>query len=199
MANETIYGCVEADRKITFTQGVCKYQYPDVCIIRDGGIHDQQVAVTLDNGCCDDIYYGCINWTTKKFQVSVPDNCCDCETCCPKTKLYAKWHCVDPGEGLCPPVIGDPCTAGPDIFFDLDPTGDCIYEGEKTAQFICGVPDPSEGTLYMVAYLRWDQNTETRTGYKFGSGSWIYDSSEPACQTSWDEASGALFWKSTPW
>lgn len=74
MANETIYGCVEADRTITFSQDDCEYS---ACIIRDGGVHDQQVAVTIawpDN--CDDTYYGCIDWSTRKFQVSVPDNCC---------------------------------------------------------------------------------------------------------------------------
>ncbi len=40
--------------------------------------------VIIDNVCCDDTYYGCIDWTTGKFQLTVPDDCCGCECCsCP--------------------------------------------------------------------------------------------------------------------
>ena len=74
MANKTIYGCVEADRTITFEQDGCEYP---ACIIRDPeDEHFNMVAVTIDTGCCDDIYYGCVNWPSGKFGVSVPDNCC---------------------------------------------------------------------------------------------------------------------------
>ncbi|HUW18378.1 MAG TPA: hypothetical protein VMW16_03670 [Sedimentisphaerales bacterium] len=81
MANETIYGCVEwATGKVKFTQDNCIYRG---CIVR-GGVHDGQVAVTINTPNCNDTYYGCVNWGTGKFEVSVPDNCCattDCEWC----------------------------------------------------------------------------------------------------------------------
>ena len=78
MANETIYGCVETDGSITFPQATSDPErtcYHNGCIIWTGE-HAGQVAVTIDNGRCDDTYYGCVDWTTGKFQVSVPSNWC---------------------------------------------------------------------------------------------------------------------------
>lgn len=87
MAAQFIYGCVNPDRTITFLNtttpthafaGPCEISG---CIVRDGGEHDQQVAVAIANLNCNDTYYGCINWTTKKFKVSVPEECA--LLCCP--------------------------------------------------------------------------------------------------------------------
>ncbi len=73
MANETIYGCVDwTDGSIIFEQDACEYP---ACIIWTGE-HAGQVAVTIDNDYCDDIYYGCVDWITGKFEVIVPIACC---------------------------------------------------------------------------------------------------------------------------
>jgi len=74
MANETLYGCV------TWPGGVVSFdQYPDCTYngcIEWTGIHAGQVAVTVSTDECDDIYYGCVDWSTGKFEVSVPEDCC---------------------------------------------------------------------------------------------------------------------------
>ncbi len=84
----TIYGCVTwATGEITFANlEDCLAQ--SSCVIFDGGAHDGQVALTLsdaDNEDCNDTFYGCVNWTTGKFQVVIPDDCCipsTCPECC---------------------------------------------------------------------------------------------------------------------
>ena len=85
MANETLYGCVDwATGKVQFSQTdgnvECQYCSSDSCIwlgcIEWDGVHAGQVAVTIDNDNCDDTYYGCVDWSTGEFEVSVPDNCC---------------------------------------------------------------------------------------------------------------------------
>ncbi len=90
MANETIYGCVDWDDegKVKFYQndGCCEY----IGCIEWTGIHAGQVAVTINTTECSDVYYACIDWVSGKFQVIVPDNCCDsgedgdiiCGDCC---------------------------------------------------------------------------------------------------------------------
>lgn len=85
MATETIYGCVNwATGEVEFEQTVeycvlctesgSNNEYVG-CIVRDGGAHDGQVEVIIDNGNCDDTYYGCVNWATGQFQLVVPDDC----------------------------------------------------------------------------------------------------------------------------
>ena len=79
--DETIFGCVDfSDGSITFEQLGCEYP---ACMIWEGN-HAGQVAVTIDNDDCNDIYYGCIDWSTGKFEVVVPDDCCckDCNGIC---------------------------------------------------------------------------------------------------------------------
>ncbi len=74
MANETIYGCVTwPGGVVTFDQDPnCQY----TACVDWTGIHAGQVAVTINTATCDDIYYGCVDWATNKFEVSVPDSCC---------------------------------------------------------------------------------------------------------------------------
>ncbi len=79
MANETIDGCVTwPGGVVTFSQDSCEYTG---CIIWTGE-HAGQIQVIINNINCDDTYYGCIDWTTGKFQLVIPDTCCACCTYC---------------------------------------------------------------------------------------------------------------------
>lgn len=43
------------------------------------GDHAGQVKVIIaqaELAACNDTYYGCVNWATGKFQITIPDNCC---------------------------------------------------------------------------------------------------------------------------
>jgi hypothetical protein len=39
-------------------------------------IHKGQVKVVIDDEVCDDTYYGCLNASTGRFQLIIPDDCC---------------------------------------------------------------------------------------------------------------------------
>lgn len=77
----TVYGCVNwANGEITFAN-------LENCLVQSScvywtGEHAGMVALTLSNAYnedCNDTFYGCVNWGTGKFQVSIPEGCCyDC-------------------------------------------------------------------------------------------------------------------------
>jgi len=92
MANKTIYGCVNSTNgEITFEGEACDSGDYTGCI-ETSGEHAGQVKVVISEVNCDDIYYGCVNWTTGKFQLVIPDDCCgwyedcNCDYCdnCPE-------------------------------------------------------------------------------------------------------------------
>jgi len=85
----TIYGCV------AFPAGTITFENLETCLEQSAciifeGVHAGQIALTLsgatNNEDCNDTFYGCMNWTTGKFQVEIPTDCCeeygyDCNKC----------------------------------------------------------------------------------------------------------------------
>jgi len=73
----TVYGCVNANSTITFENlETCLLQ--STCIVWTGE-HAGQVALALSgatNAACNDTFYGCINFSTSKFQMEIPSDCC---------------------------------------------------------------------------------------------------------------------------
>lgn len=97
----TIYGKVDwTTNKVYFGDPTdpCNEPHPcftevldDTCIIRDGGEHDGMVQLTISGHWedCNDTYYGCVDWTTGKFKVFLPDDCCGpCSSICTQTPYY---------------------------------------------------------------------------------------------------------------
>jgi len=74
----TVYGCV------AFPVGTITFENLETCLAQSAcmvftGIHAGQVALTLsgaDDPACNDTFYGCINFSTGKFQVEIPTDCC---------------------------------------------------------------------------------------------------------------------------
>lgn len=82
MANKTIYGCRnKITGVITFEGEACDSGNYVGCRVKSG-IHAGQIAVTILEPYCDDIYYGCRNKTTGKFQLVIPDICCGISSVC---------------------------------------------------------------------------------------------------------------------
>lgn len=73
MATETIYGCVTSSGGVIFKQDTCEYP----ACLELTGTHAGQVAVTIETLFCDDTFYGCVDFATGKFEVVVPDDCCN--------------------------------------------------------------------------------------------------------------------------
>jgi len=134
----TVYGCVEYDGSITFMNlEECLVQ--SACI-EVSGEHAGQVVLTLseanDEGC-NDIFYGCVNTTTGKFQVEIPDDCCyeyseyDCECFDPgRTPRY--YNVTTTGVTICP-------GAYPDIngSYTLEHERDCYWHAHpQTLHYI---------------------------------------------------------------
>lgn len=111
MADETITGCVNwANKNIRFDQDSCTYAG---CIIWDG-IHAGQVAITISNDNCDDTYYADIDWSTGRWQLTLPDICCpwssdDCSYCDP-ILTPSNLHLVFTGvnDDICNYIWGTP-------------------------------------------------------------------------------------------
>lgn len=86
MANKKIYGCYNSSTgAITFAGEACDSGDYAGCFVTSGE-HAGQIAVTVKEYSCDDIYYGCIDPTTGNFEVEIPDDCCaefgeDCNYC----------------------------------------------------------------------------------------------------------------------
>jgi len=105
MANKTITGHieeVEGKWKVVFDGEACDSgDYTGKMVWT--GVHAGQVAVTVDELNCDDIYYGDIPdecpWT---FEVEIPDNCCGLSNCssCPAIYSTSEWTpcCFEEGE-----------------------------------------------------------------------------------------------------
>ena len=92
MANKTIYGCLDSDGSVTFADG--NFCYPcnySGCLVMEG-VHIGQIKVVISEGECDDTYYGCVNGSTGKFQVEIPDNCCS---------SIAFFECGESGFAFC--------------------------------------------------------------------------------------------------
>lgn len=68
-------GCIHFNTgQISFTQDPdCIYTG---CLVTTG-LHAGQIAVTVNTPYCDDIYYGCVDWSTGQFKVNVPSDCCE--------------------------------------------------------------------------------------------------------------------------
>lgn len=83
MANMTIYGCVNfTTGAVVFEGYACDAGNYTGCVYFTG-VHAGQVAITFSETNCDsDTYYGCVNFATGKFQVLIPDDCCDDGTYC---------------------------------------------------------------------------------------------------------------------
>jgi len=78
---QTIYGCVNWGEggRIEFESVDCISENIRGCINWTGA-HAGQVEVTIttaDEAVCNDTFYGCIDWATGKFQISLPE-CCFC-------------------------------------------------------------------------------------------------------------------------
>jgi len=146
MASETIYGCVNwTNGVITYTQDDCRY---NGCV-QWSGEHAGMIQIKVDTETCDDTYYGCIDWSTGKFEVTVPDDCCDenpdSPNCpCPLCSSYGKqpmslYLNLSPGQpcsqfcsyrdpdfgGGWDTVSG--CLSG---FYHLRHNGECFYSSE---------------------------------------------------------------------
>lgn len=69
------------------------------------GVHAGQIAVSIVEANCDDIYYGCIDRATGKFSVTIPDDCCKLP--CPSTSssrlhlIFSGLEICHTGEGAC--------------------------------------------------------------------------------------------------
>jgi len=83
MANKTIYGCLNLTTKQVVFQGeACDDGDYTGCYVASG-VHEGQIAVTISEANCDDTYYACFNSTTGKFQLIIPDDCCEVlGSCC---------------------------------------------------------------------------------------------------------------------
>ena len=80
MANKTIYGCYNSGA-VTFAGEACDSGDYTGCYVASGE-HAGQIAVTISEYNCDDTYYGCINTSTGKFQLVIPDDCCNIGEAC---------------------------------------------------------------------------------------------------------------------
>lgn len=71
----TVTGCWDdITGLIVFTEGSCEYSG---CLVK-GGIHDGQIEVVISGDCCDsDTYYACLDKVSKKFEVEIPERCCE--------------------------------------------------------------------------------------------------------------------------
>lgn len=92
----TVHGCV------SWPSGTITFTDLETCLAQNScvhwtGVHANQVALTLsgatNNAACNDTFYGCVNWTTGKFQVVIPEGCCvvigvECPQCGVFTPLH---------------------------------------------------------------------------------------------------------------
>jgi hypothetical protein len=68
------------------------------------GEHAGQIAITITNANynedCNDTFYGCLDFSTHKFQVEIPDDCClsICESC---SDVYSSVNAIFSGVSQC--------------------------------------------------------------------------------------------------
>jgi hypothetical protein len=147
----TVYGCVNfssGTAVITFENlETCLEQ--SACIIFEG-VHAGQIALTLSgataNEACNDTFYGCFNPTTGKFQIVIPEDCCeeeyseyDCE-CFPENQTPLTYMVAISGVVNCPGQHGAELINGSWQLQQHNYTsGDCdtwcywIYENEQVS------------------------------------------------------------------
>jgi len=114
MGDKQILGCYDkAANQVTFQEESCARL--DYCgEIEWTGEHAGMVAVTIVEENCDDTYYGCVDWTTGKFKVYIPDDCCgycgdaDHCKCFPTGESPAYYRITFEGVTLCNPEAGWP-------------------------------------------------------------------------------------------
>jgi hypothetical protein len=80
MANRTITGCYSAG-SVVFQGEACDSGDYTGCYVSSGE-HDGMIAVTILENNCDDTYYACFDSGTGKFNLSIPDDCCNFGTPC---------------------------------------------------------------------------------------------------------------------
>jgi len=109
----TVHGCVK------WTENPPEIHFLDLetCLEQSAcmhwtGIHAQQVALTLsgadDEDCNDTFYSNCVDFTTGRFQVSIPEDCCysgignNCKFCDEgETPEYICIYFIDVTETSC--------------------------------------------------------------------------------------------------
>ena len=121
MATETIFGCVTSEGQIIFEQALCEYP----ACLEFTGTHAGQVAVTIGGPFCDDTFYGCVDFATGKFEVVVPDDCCNSsETICSRCS-----------PGITPKIVRV------DISGTTSCDGVCQSSGGKSVKITNGIPN----------------------------------------------------------
>jgi len=88
MADITITGCVD------WTTGKLEFDMDsdcdsgdgptlEGCIERDSGENFGKVKVVITGraAACNGTYYGCVDWTTGKFEIDIPEECCYATSC----------------------------------------------------------------------------------------------------------------------
>jgi len=107
MADITIEGCVNRETGvIIFVGEACDEGDYTGCIVRVGhpdyALHPDTVAVEVVEVDCDDTYYGCIDRSTGKFKVKIPDDCCIPPSLCKTLNCECSRTIEDPaGEDGC--------------------------------------------------------------------------------------------------
>ena len=157
---KTISGCVDrATGEILFAGEACDESDYTGCIERTGA-HAGQVAVTIEErNCYEDTYYGCVNRVTGEFDVSIPDDCCNCSCPCDD---YPPWDAdrtyltgdpvkyistcyvslQDANTGHTPstsPTWWDvvPCHCCPAEYSDYDCAACCCFDAGETPLYLC--------------------------------------------------------------
>ncbi len=125
----TITGCYNtAIGEARFTNTCC---FHPGCYVETSGIHEGQIAVTIELLLCEDVFYGCYDSATGKFEVIVDDSCaCNMEKCCGVLNDRGIILTFEGIQGNCVQVfeVSHPCT-----LFDCDgnPAGcgefDCAW------------------------------------------------------------------------
>jgi hypothetical protein len=81
MANVLVYGCVDwTTGDVEFDTECSKCADYTGCMVRDGGAHTGQVAVSVTTCGCSDTYYACVDWAgggakPGDFELLIPDSC----------------------------------------------------------------------------------------------------------------------------
>lgn len=165
MANKTIYGCRnKTTGVITFEGEACDSGNYVGCRVKSG-IHAGQIAVTILEDHCDDIYYGCRSKTTGKFQVIIPDDCCRyynpvewncyCFTS-GKTPLYYTMEIS--GVRSCPDKNGSNVNGIHKLTYDegdSDPLGVCVWKKVDGLLLISLTFMSEDGLLGITASWDW--------------------------------------------
>jgi hypothetical protein len=135
------------------------------------------VALTLsgatNNEDCNDTFYGCVNWSTGKFQVEIPEDCCieygeDCSFCEPgKTPLTINLNYV---EGtLCDGCYFNPSFSAYWKFLPPSKSGEYILtqNGTNPCQWLYTEDHFGSAVILQSSGLPDCSNPGSYTGYRF--------------------------------